>query len=59
MTMRHISTDAFDAGIDDATHAVLTAFEGIKFEGEEWSALAIRVNDALTNILSQEMDITP
>ena len=56
--MKHrIMSDAFDAGIDDATHAALAAFEGVEFEGAQWLRVSVMVNDALTAILSQEMEI--
>ena len=52
-----ISAAAFVSGIDNATHAVLDSFEGVEFAGEEWSEIAIEVNDILTAVLSQKMEI--
>jgi len=54
-----IQSDAFDDGIDNATHAALEAFEGVVFEGATWLRVSTQINDALTGILSQEMEIIP
>jgi hypothetical protein len=46
--------DKFDDACDDATHAVIAAFEWLPLlpEDEKLSALMYRINDAITAIMA-------
>ena len=45
--------DLFDASVDDATHAVITAFEWLDLpEGDALGDLMVRINDTLAAIMS-------
>lgn len=46
--------DRFDEAVDDATHAVIAAFEKhLKLpEGEALSDLMVEINDALTGVMN-------
>jgi hypothetical protein len=44
--------DNFDQSTDNATHAVVTEFEWCALpEGDQLSALMVRINDAITAIM--------
>lgn len=46
--------DRFDESVDDATHAVITAFEWMGLpEGDQLSALMVRINDAITATMQE------
>lgn len=54
-----ISQDAFDEATDDATHAVIAAYErhgAILPTGEELSALMVQINDAITPLMRDAIE---
>ena len=46
--------DHFDDSVDDATHAVITAFEWCGLpQGDQLSDLMVRINDAIAAIMQE------
>lgn len=49
--------DQFDDAVDDATHAVISAFADFVLpEGDELSNLLYRINDAITPIMRDAVE---
>lgn len=52
--------DQYDNALDDATHAVIAAFDGFTLpEGEQMTTLLHRLNDAIDSIVREALSQTP